>query len=465
MHKLLERTYQRSPHRLQELALNAYALKIHLQRFGRPFFALSDRWQKTQWWSREALTELQNEQLRILIAHAYDSVPYYRRVMTERRLTPADFKTVHDLPKLPLLTREDVRRHGSELISRKVRRADLACGHTSGTTGSPLQFYWDKQMCLVNNVADWRQKYWAGLKYGEPHAMLLGRTIVPTHQTTPPFWRMNYLHNQLWLSSFHLTEENLQHYVSHLQRFGPVALEGYPSTAYILARYLVRQGRRLPLRAVLTSSETLHQTQRETIEEAFCCKVFDFYGLAERTIFATECEAHAGHHVNMEYGITEVVDAAGEPVADGTMGKLAGTSLHNFAMPFLRYLTSDVSSILRTPCACCRGLPLMADVTTKAEDIVVTKDGRFISPSVLTHPFKPLHSIKLSQIVQEEPDRVVVKIVPDELFSDADAAQLRSALQQRLGAEMRLEIQVVPSIPRTAAGKFRWVISKVPLPL
>ena len=201
MHKLLERTYQRSPHRLQELALNAYALKIHLQRFGRPFFALSDRWQKTQWWSREALTELQNEQLRILIAHAYDSVPYYRRVMTERRLTPADFKTVDDLPKLPVLTREDVRRHGSELISRKVRRSDLACGHTSGTTGSPLQFYWDKQTCLVNNVADWRQKYWAGLKYGEPHAMLLGRTIVPTQQTAPPFWRMNYLHNQLWLSS------------------------------------------------------------------------------------------------------------------------------------------------------------------------------------------------------------------------------------------------------------------------
>jgi len=96
---------------------------------------------------------------------------------------------------------------------------------------------------------------------------------------------------------------------------------------------------------------------------------------------------------------------------------------------------------------------------------VVTKDGRFISPSVLTHPFKPLHSIKLSQIVQEEPDRVVVKIVPDERFSDADAAQLRSALQQRLGAEMRLEIQVVESIPRTATGKFRWVISKVPLPL
>jgi phenylacetate-CoA ligase len=465
MHKLVERAYQRSPHRLQELALNVYALTIHLQRFGRPFEALFDKWQRTQWWSRAALTELQNEQLRILIAHAYDSVPYYRRVMTERRLTPADFRTVDDLPKLPLLTRDDVRRHGSDLISRKVRRSDLVCGHTSGTTGSPLQFYWDKQTCLVNNVADWRQKSWAGLRYGEPHAVLLGRTIVPTHQTAAPFWRMNYLHNQLWLSSFHLTEENLEQYVSHLRKFGPVALEAYPSTAYILARYLVRRGQRLPLRAVLTSSETLHQTQRETIEHAFGCKVFDYYGLAERTIFATECEAHAGHHVNMEYGITEVVDAAGARVADGSMGRLAGTSLHNFAMPFLRYLTNDVSSILRTPCACGRGLPLMADVATKAEDIVVTRDGRCISPSVLTHPFKPLHTIRLSQIVQEEPDRVVVKIVPDERFSDDDAARLQSALRQRLGAGMRIEIEVVQSIPRTAAGKFRWVISKVPLPI
>ena len=167
----------------------------------------------------------------------------------------------------------------------------------------------------------------------------------------------------------------------------------------------------------------------------------------------------------MEYGITEVVDGAGEPVADGMIGKLAGTSLHNFAMPFLRYLTNDISSILPRPCACGRRLPLMADVTTKAEDIVVTKDGRFISPSVLTHPFKPLHSIRLSQIVQEELDRVVVKVVPDERFSEADAERLRAALKQRLGPEMRIEIEVVASISRTTAGKFRWVVSKVPLPL
>ena len=119
-----------------------------------------------------------------------------------------------------------------------------------------------------------------------------GVPIVPTHQKAPPFWRLNYLHNQLWLSSFHLTEDTIGHYLAHLQEFKPVVLEAYPSTAYIMAKYLDGRGRRLPLRAVLTSSETLHETQRETIERAFCCKVFDYYGLAERTIFATECEAH-----------------------------------------------------------------------------------------------------------------------------------------------------------------------------
>ena len=104
MNSLFDRVYARSPVRLQELAVNAYALRIHLQRFGRPFEALLESWRQSQWWPREQLVERQNEQLRSLVAHAYETVPYYHRLMTERKLSPADFKTVEDLPKLPTLS-------------------------------------------------------------------------------------------------------------------------------------------------------------------------------------------------------------------------------------------------------------------------------------------------------------------------------------------------------------------------
>lgn len=465
MNAFLQKVYAMSPVILQELALNSYAAKIHGERFGRRFERELAYWNQTQWLSYDELIQLQNEKLRVLVKYAFQNVPYYREIMNSLRLTPEDFKTVNDLHKLPVLSRDQVKIDTERLISSLINRRELAKGHTSGTTGSPLQFYWDRNMCLINNVADWRQKNWAGVELGDKYAVLLGRMIVPIRQQEPPFWRTNHLHRQLWLSCFHMSERNLKCYMKKLEEFRPVALEGYPSSIFILAKYLESRGRQFPLRAVFTSSETLHNVQRETIEKAFACGVFDFYGLAERTVFAGECAKHEGRHVNMEYGVLEIVNDKGEAVERGSMGKIVGTSLHNFGMPFIRYATADVSAVLAKECSCGRALPLLSDVTTKADDIVVTKDGRFIPPSGLTHPFKALHNIRLSQIIQEDTGRLIVKIVPDLGYSMADTDQLVSALKERLGWDMKIEIELVESIPLTPMGKFRWVISKVPLKL
>ncbi|MEM2914925.1 MAG: hypothetical protein QXH91_05965, partial [Candidatus Bathyarchaeia archaeon] len=210
---------------------------------------------------------------------------------------PSDIRSLADLPKMPLLTKEDVKKNIDMMISIKYKKRDLIHGHTSGTTGSPLDVFYDKHMVLMNNAVDWRQKAWAGLRLGERYAVILGRIVVPIYQRRPPFWRMNYIHNQLWLSAFHMSDENMVYYVEKLEKFAPKVIEGYPSTLYILASYLNRKGKTLPLKAVLTSSETLFSYQKEEIERAFQCRIFDFYGLAERVVFATECSAHDGKHL------------------------------------------------------------------------------------------------------------------------------------------------------------------------
>ena len=227
----------------------------------------------------------------------------------------------------------------------------------------------------------------------------------------------------------------------------------------------MRTGQTIPLSAALTTSETLDPQQRELIERAFECRVFDFYGQAERVVFATECERHEGHHVNLDYGIQEIVNARGEPVREGEMGWIAGTSLHNLAMPLIRYVTSDVTRLRMKQCSCGRSFPLMEDVTTKAEDIVVTKDGRYISPSTLTHPFKELENVAMSQIVQESPDELIVKIVRADGFDDRQADVLMASLKERVGVGMHIRIEYVPEIQPSGSGKFKWVISKVPLEL
>jgi phenylacetate-CoA ligase len=460
--KVLEKIYHRSPGPLQTLFLNLKAAELYFERYGKKFRRVFEEFEKNQWRSRAELENYQDERLRQTVRHAYDTVPYYSERMRSLKVHPDDIKTRADLPKLPILSKEDIRNNSSRLLSTTYPKVLLRHGHTSGTTGSPLDFHYDIHTCVVHHAADWRYKGVAGLKHGQPYASLLGRVVVPVGQKNPPFWRWNYINNQLFLSSFHLQKENLPYYFEQLRSSGIQAIEAYPSTAYILALYLLETQQIFPLKCIFTSSETLFDYQREAIERAFACKIFDAYGMAERSVFATECELHAGHHLNSDYGITEFVDAKGNPATTGEMATIVATSLHNRAMPFIRYATSDASALMAESCPCGRGFPLMDSVTTKNEAIVTLPDGRLISPSVLTHPFKPMHNIAESQIIQERTDELLVKIVKREAYTAADEAVLIAGFHERLGHNIKIQISYVDAIPRTANAKFKWVISRIP---
>jgi phenylacetate-CoA ligase len=446
---------------MQRVLLNLQAARISRHRYGRPWRQRVEQLIQSERLSLEERRALQDRRLRTIIDASVAS-PYYQRLYQAEGIDPADIRGVEDLFRFPLLDKQTVREQEAALIVGAPRRGWLH-GHTSGTTGSPLGLWYDRETCWQTNAVDRRQKIWAGMNGEDWLGVLLGRIIVPLTQRQPPFWRVNHPHRQVWFSSFHMSEENLRLYVSEIRRCGLRYLEGYPSTLFILANHILRSGDRLPLQAVLTSSETVHQVQRETIEAAFECRMFDFYGLAERVAFAGECEVHDGLHLAEEFAYVEIVDGEGRPVPDGTPGYLVGTSLHNRAMPMIRYRTSDVTAIRTDQCRCGRTLRRIEPIRTKAEDVVLTPDGRMISPSVLTHPFKPLQSVTKSQIIQEKLDQIRVRIVSQSPeLSASERSQLITALTDRLGEGMRIDIEEVDEIPAEPSGKFRWVISNVP---
>ncbi|RJP25035.1 MAG: phenylacetate--CoA ligase family protein [Deltaproteobacteria bacterium] len=466
MNKNLKKAYDVFPAAFQNWILEGYSALLNRERYGGGFRAYRDLLEKSQWFSRDELIAYQEERLRRLVSHAYETVPYYRKLFDGLKLKPGDIRERGDLVKLPVLTREDIKKNFNALVSTAIPSRKLRGGHTSGTTGSPLEVLYDPAAVSMTYAALDRQYRWAGCQLGRKGdrvTVARGNVIVPLAKARPPFWRTNRAMNQLLLSSFHMSARNLAEYFRAIEQFAPAVLDGYPSTLYILAKYLRNRGRRFPLKAVISSSETLYDFQRSTIEESFQCKVFDYYALAERVVFATECDRHEGHHLCMEYGITEILDGNNSPLPDGRCGKLVGTALANFGMPLIRYQTNDQTALRSVPCSCGRGLDLMDDVTTKAEDILTLKDGRVISPSVLTHPFKPLTSIEESQIVQEKPDWIIVKIVPGRTFSGSDRRHLIEEMRERLGEEVRIDIEIVESCPRLPSGKFKWVVSKVPL--
>lgn len=440
--------------------LNLYACSLNWERYGRKFARLSEEFARNERLSRGEMEEYQREKVKRLIRHAYEHVPYYREVMKGRRLSPADFNDLKDLAKLPVLTREDVKTHNRRLQADNTPRYRIRQGHTSGTTGSPLGFLWDFSVCTAHHAADWRQKRWAGFGFGEPFVSLQGRQVVPVRRQNPPFWVMNRVHNQLFMSSFHLKDEHLHSYIEKIESFSPKGVEGYPSSLFILARYLKKKDRFCPVPALLTSSETLLPLQRELMEERFCCQVYDFYGMAERVVYASEC-AEGGKHLNPDYGVVEIVDKKNEPLPEGEVGTVVATGLWNFAMPLIRYRTSDASAILRTECPCGRSFPLVHPVTTKVEDIIVLEDGRMVPSSILTHPFKPLDNILKSQIVQPDRKTLEIYLVKGEGYSDSDTETLMKGMRERVGEKMTIDIRFVPDIPHEKSGKYRWVISRV----
>jgi phenylacetate-CoA ligase len=460
---LKERVYQASPVWVQNLAVSTVGWSIRRQRFGPDFERILEEFMRRQWDSADALREFQNERLRRLVRHAYENVPHYRQVMDERKLRPSDITTVDDLPKLPLLTKDTLRNAPDSLRARNFPRRTLLAGETSGTTSLPLEVLWDRQMVRVNAAAEWRMKSTIGLSRTDRIATITGgRMVVPLRQSSPPFWRYNRPMRQLLLSGFHLSQKRMPDYIRALRAFRPVALEGYPSTASLLARHLIERGETIPLRCVLTSSESLLPGQRAAIEKAFECRVFDYYGMVERVVFATECEHHAGHHLNDDYGVTEILDDNSNPLPPGRLGRITGTSLHNFGMPLIRYVTNDLTARRESGCGCRRAFPLTESVTGRSGDFLVTPDGRLIPTATVEVAGEDVRGLYEWQIIQDAPDHIIVDVVLGQ-----EGAQSRDKLEENLrellGDYMRIEVRVVDRIHRSAGLKHRLINSSVPV--
>lgn len=457
------RFYRYLPFPLQKALVAGYGRLILRDRFAADYNELERFLERSERSDPELLREYQEERLRRIVRHAYETVPHYREVMDSRGLRPSDIVGIDDLVKLPVLRKEDARSLGRGLRSSAVRRTALARAGTSATSGSPLAVYRDRSVSLMNHACYMRLRRWAGFPLGTPYATMQGRLVVPHRQRKPPYWRHNPSWNQLLLSTVHLTDENMKLYVDKIREFGARALEAFPSCAFILARYLETRGDYLPMDAVTTTGEPLLPLERRLIEERFRARAFDAYSTAERVVFSTECERHDGHHVYDEFGITEVVDNEGNRLPLGVPGLLVGTSLHNFGTPMIRYACGDVGTLSDRRCECGRTLSMMEGITSRVGDIIVTPDGRMIPAIMVSWSIKDLAGVRQWRIVQRRPDEIRMMIVKDAGLTERERATMLAYFDDRLGPDVRVEIEQVSEIPPSAMGKVRHVISEVPL--
>jgi phenylacetate-CoA ligase len=302
---------------------------------------------------------------------------------------------------------------------------------------------------------------WYGVSRHDRWAILGGQLVTPVAQRRPPFWVWNAALHQLYMSTYHLAPEHLPAYIDALRQHRITYLWGYPSSLYELALGVLQAGRAgtLPLKVVITNAEPLLPYQRETIRKAFGCEVRETYGMAEIVAAASECETGRLHEWP-EVGIVEVLEG-GAPVLRGTTGDLVATGLLNEDMPLIRYTVGDRVSLSasRAPCPCGRTQPIVAAIEGRSDDTLVTRDGRRIGR--LDPVFKAGLPIREAQIIQETFDRLRVRFVPAADFTPAAERALEQAIRARVG-DMQIVLESLTSIPRTANGKFRAVICKIP---
>jgi phenylacetate-CoA ligase len=257
----------------------------------------------------------------------------------------------------------------------------------------------------------------------------------------------NRAENQLLLAAEHLNERTVDAYVDRIRAFAPVFVAGHPSVAAFVAERMRRRRETIPVRAVFTTGETLDPAQRDDIEAAFRCRVFESYGQTEVVVAAFECEEHRGFHDAVELGITELA-----PDPSGLAGVVA-TSLWNDVMPFIRYRTDDlVEPVQDERCPCGRGLPLrFRRVIGRQDDVLHDSEGRSILPVALRMLVKPhLQPFETYQMQQLDRRAYALLVagpnVSERGLEPARERTLRAALSDVLGPEADLRIRGVERI-------------------
>ena len=421
--------------------------------------------QQSRQWSEEELEAYQTETLSRLLDHAYENVPYYRRVFEERRLVPGDIQTPADLALLPFLTREDLQNNLPDLKARNYPETAFEYVTTGGSTGIPVGFYYEKG---VSRAREWAfmKTQWDRVGYRFTDRCVVLRGYIVGSARDGIFWKKTLFGRWLLMSSHHMTEETLPAYIDQIRKFRPRFIQGYPSTAVILARYMVDHGiGPFPtVKAVLCGSENLYPWQRSLLTETFGCRVFSWYGNSEQTVLAGECEKSTRYHIFPEYGIVELIGRDGLPVeGPGAMGEVVATNLTNFVCPLIRYRTMDLATAAGGACTCGRSYPLLERVEGRVQDFIVTGKGEFLSGIAMNIDTDAFDNVKQFQFYQEKIGEVVLNIVKKPAFSKQDAEYLYWEVSRSCGDDVVITIRYVDDIPLTPRGKHRYFVQDLPI--
>lgn len=454
--------YQALPVSLQNVAMSIYGLSWKQRRFGGIYAE-----QYRQFKDRESFTEQDwhrytETELRRMVLHAFNKVPYYRQLwqahgVTEERLKAITPDTVNILP---VLEKDDLRRFGRTTLLSTSREPGGIFFASSGTTGTPTSILFSKPMHQRWSAAfEARIRNWAGLDRSLPRGMIGGRKILRAAEAKPPYYRYNYFEQQVYFSAYHMSQSTAKDYLQGLLKYAPAYMTGYAVSNYLLASFFEKEGLRPPvLQAVITSSEKLTKEMRETFARVYACKTYDSYSGLEACGLISECE-HGNMHVSPDVGLLEFINAEGQPAKPGERAELICTGFLNNDQPLIRYRIGDHVRLKDGTCACGRSMPMVQEIEGRDEDVITTPDGRQM---VRFHGiFIDMPAISQGQVVQRDLHHYVVNVITTAGLSKDDEHVITSRMKAQLGRDVNVVVKETEQLATGANGKFKAVISEL----
>ncbi len=450
-----EKIYLKLPNILRQFAVNYEGWRIQRSRYNRKFWDVLSDVESRTYYSEADIHTYRDRRLHGFIKHCANTVPYYQRMFNKLHIDPNSIKTIKDLSCIPILSKTDVQKYSYEMVSKVIPERQKIIVHTSGTTGAGLQFATTLAAIRELWAVWWRSRHWCGIHHGTWCGYFGGRSIIPMPVRRRPFWVCNYPGKQILFSAYHINKETSVTYIDELRRRQPPWLHGYPSVLALMAYYILEYKIELgyPIKWITVSSENLLSGQAKLIKEAFGIRPIQDYGMTEAVASFSECEL-GNLHVDEDFAATEFI-----PTSIDSKYRVIGTNFTNFATPMLRYDSGDIVSLCENKCGCGKPGRLITSVDGRHEDYVVLKNGSKVGR--MDHAFKDMINIKEAQIYQKAAGEIELKIVKGSKYTSEDENTVLKEICKRLGDETKISIHYLDQIPRSKAGKLRFVVSDI----
>lgn len=459
---MLQQLYNSLPVSIQNAAISTYGILWKKRRFGGLFESEYYSFKERENYTPEQWRVYQTDQLRRLLVHAINHVPYYTQVFKRVGLNASELARFEltDLIKLPVLDKNTMRTEGKHSLVSSVREAGSSYMQSSGSTGTPIQVLYSRSMHQrVMAAYESRVRNWAGVNMSMKRATIGGRKIIPVENHKPPYYRINLSEKQLYLSAYHLSQNTANNYREGIIKFSPWYMSGYSSANYLLAKLCDDLNMNMPpMRAVVVSSDKLTQEMRETLARVYGCKVFDAWSGVENCGLISENE-YGQLLISPDVGIVEILNDQNEPVKPGETGNVVCTGFLNTDQPLIRYNMGDRVTLAANQVTLCgRHMTVVSAIEGRTEDTITTSDGRKM---VRFHAvYLNLKTVVEAQLIQHSLYNYEMLIVACPKVSEADMAEMLKRIRYQLG-DVAIQFREVDSIPRGSNGKFKAVISKL----